>query len=107
MIAVIAVVVIMALLLIVPGLIVEWDLGAVGFRRLTPAEQASATNEVRATLLQALGGITLVVGAILAWRQMQITRQGVRNQQEQFEKQFAEGQKQFEQHSRQPENSLH
>jgi uncharacterized protein YjbI with pentapeptide repeats len=96
MIAVAAVAAIMLLLLIVPGLIVSWDLGAVDSRRLTPAEQASATNDVRTTLLQALGGMTLVVGAILAWWQMQITRQGVRNQQEQFEQQFAEGQKQFE-----------
>ena len=95
-IAFVAVATIALLLLILPTLIVKWDLGTANSRRLTPAEHAAATNDIRTNLLQALGGVTLVVGAILAWWQMQVTRQGVSNQQRQFEKHFAESQRQFE-----------
>jgi hypothetical protein len=38
--------------------------------------QAQLQNSIRATLLQAVGGILLVAGAIATWRQVQISREG-------------------------------
>jgi hypothetical protein len=38
--------------------------------------QAQLQNEARATLLQGLGGLILVVGALATWRQVQISRHG-------------------------------
>lgn len=96
-IAIAAVVVIMLLLVVLPGFIVKWDLGGVSSRHLSPAERTSAANDVRTTILQALGGIALIAGAIVTWRQMQITRQQVWQQQAQFEQQLVENQRQFDQ----------
>ncbi|HET6481114.1 MAG TPA: hypothetical protein VFG35_13905, partial [Actinoplanes sp.] len=41
---------------------------------LSAADQIKARNDVRASLLQAVGGVLLVIGAITAWRQMLIGR---------------------------------
>src|ERR1700730_7205701 len=41
---------------------------------LTPAQLISAESNIRGSLLQAVGGILLVAGAITAWRQMLIGR---------------------------------
>jgi hypothetical protein len=38
--------------------------------------QAQLQNNVRATLLQALGGILVIAGAVATWRQVQISRDG-------------------------------
>lgn len=35
-----------------------------------------AQNDVRATLLQGLGGIVLVVGAFATWQQLAVSREG-------------------------------
>jgi Pentapeptide repeats (8 copies) len=43
----------------------------------TAAEAVAAQNDVRATLLQALGGAILVMGAWSAWRQVQLGREGL------------------------------
>ena len=41
-----------------------------------PSDQASAVNDIRATLLQGLGGAALLIGAHLTWRQVQVSREG-------------------------------
>jgi hypothetical protein len=43
----------------------------------TVAGAVAAQNDVRATLLQALGGAVLVIGAWSAWRQVQLGREGL------------------------------
>jgi hypothetical protein len=45
---------------------------------LSPAELAAARNAVRTTLLQGLGGIVLLLGAYLTWRQIQAGREASR-----------------------------
>lgn len=42
--------------------------------KVTPTELAKARNDVRTTLLQGFGGMVLLVGAYLTWRQTQISR---------------------------------
>jgi hypothetical protein len=42
--------------------------------RVTPTELAHARNNVRTTLLQGFGGMVLLIGAYLTWRQTQISR---------------------------------
>jgi uncharacterized protein YjbI with pentapeptide repeats len=72
----IAVAVLIALLLVIgvlPSLIVEWDLDRKA-DQLQPAELADANNSVRTTLLQAVGGLVLVAGAIATWRQVRLGR---------------------------------
>jgi Pentapeptide repeats (8 copies) len=48
--------------------------------RVTPTELAQARNAVRTTLLQGLGGIVLLLGAYLTWRQTQISRAASREE---------------------------
>jgi Pentapeptide repeats (8 copies) len=42
--------------------------------KVTPTEFAKARNDVRTTLLQGFGGMVLLLGAYLTWRQTQISR---------------------------------
>jgi hypothetical protein len=42
--------------------------------KVTPTELAKARNDVRTTLLQGFGGMVLLLGAYLTWRQTQIRR---------------------------------
>ena len=44
-------------------------------KSLTAAEQASAESDIRGSLLQAVAGVLLVIGAITAWRQLLLGRQ--------------------------------
>lgn len=56
---------------VAPRYLLNWDGPA------TPAsERAKVTNDIRATLLQGLAGVALLVGAFFTWRQLQISRQG-------------------------------
>src|SRR5262249_35286090 len=50
------------------------------YARVTPTELAQARNSVRTTLLQGFGGMVLLVGAYLTWRQTQIGREGTREE---------------------------
>jgi len=43
---------------------------------LTPSERVKAENDVRTTLLQGVGGLLLVAGAIATWRQLHVNREG-------------------------------
>jgi phosphate/sulfate permease len=56
-----------------PRRLVLHDLGSI---RLSPSDFANATNEARAMLIQALGGLALLAGAFFTWRQLSVTREG-------------------------------
>jgi hypothetical protein len=45
-------------------------------RALNAEQRAKATNDVRATLLQAVGGLLLLVGAVGTFRQLTVSREG-------------------------------
>lgn len=52
----------------VPHLLLHSDLGSNG-ARLSPVEIAEAVNGIRTTLLQAIGGLAVLLGVAAAWRQ--------------------------------------
>lgn len=55
----------------------ELDAVPAGQIRITLQQaQAQLQNSIRSTLLQALGGILIVAGAVATWRQVQISREG-------------------------------
>ncbi|TDV46289.1 pentapeptide repeat-containing protein [Actinophytocola oryzae] len=65
-----AVVVVFAALFL-PRLLLDWDLAGA-----TTPDRARAVNDVRAGVLQAVGGLVVVIGAALTWRQVQVSRAG-------------------------------
>jgi Pentapeptide repeats (8 copies) len=50
------------------------------YAKVTPAELARARNDVRTTLLQGFGGMVLLLGAYLTWRQTQLSRAASREE---------------------------
>jgi hypothetical protein len=66
--------VILAWMLVIPQWLVGWELGA-SARTLTAADKAKAINDVRATLLQGIGGAVILLGAYFTYRQLQIGRE--------------------------------
>jgi len=70
-----ALVVVLACVLVVPQWLVGWELGA-SAHTLTPADHAKAINDVRATLLQGIGGAVLLLGVYFTYRQLQTSREG-------------------------------
>jgi hypothetical protein len=71
-----ALVVVLACVLVIPQWLVSWELGAPA-RTLTAADRAKAINDVRATLLQGIGGAVLLLGAYFTFRQIQTGREQV------------------------------
>ena len=69
-----ALVVILACVLVIPQWLVHWELGATA-SSLSPADKAKAINDVRATLLQGIGGAVILLGAYFAYRQLQTGRE--------------------------------
>jgi hypothetical protein len=67
-------VIILAGVLVIPQWLVRWELGAQA-RTLAAAERAKAINDVRATLLQGIGGAVILLGAHFTYRQLQIGRE--------------------------------
>lgn len=66
-----AVVLVLVAVLFLPRLLLDWDLAG------TPVgDRAKAVNDVRTGLLQAVGGLVVVLGAVLTWRQLQVNRAG-------------------------------
>jgi uncharacterized protein YjbI with pentapeptide repeats len=55
--------------LLLPRILLDWDLAGAS----TP-DRASAVNDIRTGLLQALGGLAVLGGATLTWRQLQVSR---------------------------------
>jgi hypothetical protein len=69
-----ALVVVLACVLVIPQWLIDWELGAQA-RTLTAADRAKAVNDVRATLLQGIGGAVLLLGAYFTYRQLQTGRE--------------------------------
>jgi uncharacterized protein YjbI with pentapeptide repeats len=69
-----ALAVILACVLVVPLWLVHWELGAPA-RTLPPADKAKAINDIRATLLQGIGGAVILLGAYFTYRQLQTGRE--------------------------------
>ncbi|MFE9637075.1 pentapeptide repeat-containing protein [Streptomyces sp. NPDC006463] len=59
---------------VLPGLVVERDLGG---DRISAAERLGAVNNVRATLIQAVGGAVVLFGAYATWRQLRVNQEGL------------------------------
>jgi hypothetical protein len=57
-----------------PGVVVDHDLTGA---RVEPKERLSAVNNVRTTLLQAVGGLAIFAGAYVTWRQMRVGQEGL------------------------------
>jgi hypothetical protein len=55
-----------------PRFILAWDLAGM----TPPTDRARAINDIRASLLQGLAGVGLLLGVVFTWRQIQVTRQG-------------------------------
>jgi uncharacterized protein YjbI with pentapeptide repeats len=66
--------VVLACVLVIPQWLVRWELGAQA-RTLAAAERAKAINDVRATLLQGVGGVVILLGAYFTYRQLQTGRE--------------------------------
>ncbi|MER7500899.1 pentapeptide repeat-containing protein [Nonomuraea pusilla] len=58
--------------LFLPRYVLTWDLGTAK----PPADYATAVNNIRTALLQGVGGLMLLIGAYLTWRQLQLSRHG-------------------------------
>jgi Pentapeptide repeats (8 copies) len=75
-------VLLMALVVLIVGLLIgctvafpRWLAASdLDHARVTPTELARARNDVRTTLLQGFGGMVLLLGAYLTWRQTQLSR---------------------------------
>src|SRR5438128_3735014 len=57
---------------LLPRYVLAWDLAGAA----PPDDRARAINDIRTSLLQGLAGLGLLAGAVFAWRQLQLTRQG-------------------------------
>jgi hypothetical protein len=66
--------VILACVLVIPQWLVRWELGA-SAHTLNPVDNAKAINDVRATLLQGIGGAVILLGAYFTYRQLQTNRE--------------------------------
>ncbi|GAA4979985.1 hypothetical protein HD597_011904 [Nonomuraea thailandensis] len=62
----------LACAILLPRHLLAWDLGSAQ----PPADYAAAVNNVRTGLLQGVGGLVLLIGAYLTWRQLQLNRYG-------------------------------
>jgi hypothetical protein len=90
-----ALVTILVCVLVIPQWLVSWELGA-QVQNLNPAEKAKAINDVRATVLQAIGGVAILLGAYFTYRQLQtgqeqleVTRQQAQDAAEQAREQLS------------------
>jgi hypothetical protein len=68
-----AVILLLGSVLIFPQTILSRDVGRRG--KLSSAEIAKAKNDVRTTLLQGIGGLLLIIGAVATWRQLRINQE--------------------------------
>ncbi|MGW6024699.1 pentapeptide repeat-containing protein [Streptomyces sp. NPDC055099] len=68
-----------ALLIVLPGMVVDHDLAGAS---VAAQDRLKAVNDVRTTLLQAVGGMVLLFGAYATWRQLRVSQDGLRATQE-------------------------
>ncbi|MFF3289148.1 pentapeptide repeat-containing protein [Streptomyces sp. NPDC003023] len=66
-------------LLVLPSAVVDRELAG---SDIAPQDRLKAVNDVRTTLLQAVGGVILLFGAYATWRQVRISQDGLRATQE-------------------------
>ncbi|MFB7462238.1 pentapeptide repeat-containing protein [Streptomyces sp. NPDC056224] len=59
---------------VLPGPVVDRDLAGA---RIGAAERLAAVNNVRTTLLQAVGGAVVLFGAYATWRQLRLSQEGL------------------------------
>ncbi|MBH5334505.1 pentapeptide repeat-containing protein [Streptomyces pactum] len=64
---------------VLPRMVVEHDLAGVD---VTAQDRLKATNDVRTTLVQVVGGLVLLFGAYATWRQLRVNQDGLRATQE-------------------------
>jgi hypothetical protein len=81
-----AVALVVGSVLVLPRVIVDMDIGPRS--KLSAAEVAKARNDVRTTLLQGIGGLLLIAGAVATWRQLALGRAQLRLNQESIEDQL-------------------
>ncbi|MER5280606.1 pentapeptide repeat-containing protein [Streptomyces sp. NPDC002809] len=78
LVAVAAVLAVLAALTVVvvvlPGLVVDHDLAGA---RIGAADRVGAVNNVRTTLLQAVGGAVVLFGVYATWRQLRVNQEGL------------------------------
>jgi hypothetical protein len=60
---------------LLPSYFVDRDLGSISATRLSAGARLKAINDVRATLLQGLGGAFFLATAFFTWRQVRISQQ--------------------------------
>jgi hypothetical protein len=65
--------VVVACVLVIPPWLLRWELG-VSADTLVAVDRAKAINDIRTTLLQAIGGAVLLLGAFFTYRQLQTGR---------------------------------
>ena len=68
-----------AMLVFLPGVVVDHDLAGAS---VAAQDRLKAVNDVRTTLLQAVGGMVVLFGAYATWRQLQVSQAGLRATQE-------------------------
>ncbi|WP_328924056.1 pentapeptide repeat-containing protein [Streptomyces sp. NBC_00190] len=61
-------------IVVLPGPVVDRDLAGA---RIGAAERLGAVNNVRTTLLQAVGGAVVLFGAYATWRQLRVSQEGL------------------------------
>ncbi|TPQ16486.1 pentapeptide repeat-containing protein [Streptomyces sporangiiformans] len=66
-------------LVVLPGMVVDHDLAGAS---VAAQDRLKAVNDVRTTLLQAVGGMVVLFGAYATWRQLQVSQAGLRATQE-------------------------
>ncbi|WP_149824930.1 pentapeptide repeat-containing protein [Streptomyces tailanensis] len=66
-------------LVVLPGMVVDHDLAGAS---VAAQDRLKAVNDVRTTLLQAVGGLVLLFGAYATWRQLRVSQDGLRATQE-------------------------
>ncbi|WP_320775825.1 hypothetical protein [Streptomyces sp. CRN 30] len=62
-----------------PGAVVDHDLAGAS---VAAQDRLTAVNDVRTTLLQAVGGVVVLFGAYATWRQLCVSQDGLRATQE-------------------------
>ncbi|GAA4704752.1 pentapeptide repeat-containing protein [Streptomyces youssoufiensis] len=68
-----------AVLVVLPGVVVDYDLVGEG---VAAQDRLKAVNDVRTTLVQAVGGMVVLFGAYATWRQLRVSQAGLRATQE-------------------------
>ncbi|CAM5342804.1 Pentapeptide repeat-containing protein OS=Streptomyces fumanus OX=67302 GN=GCM10018772_31830 PE=4 SV=1 [Streptomyces fumanus] len=66
-------------LVVLPGVVVDHDLAGAS---VAAQDRLKAVNDVRATFLQAVGGMVVLFGAYATWRQLRVSQEGLRATQE-------------------------